>query len=366
MRYALALVAVALVAAGSIWWSRRGEARDKPADAALRVEVKRQDLAIEVVDTGKVQPKERVEIKSKVAGQVARVLVEEGQRVSKGALLLALDPVDFERDVERAAADVAQAKNMLELATLELERKQRGERDHAVAKIEVDFAANNLATRRISVRSAEIGLATAQDRLRSTRIVTPMDGTILELGIKAGEVVTPGVQQTFEGRPLLTIGDLTALIVRSELNQIDVARIRLGQTVKLTFDALPGKSFEARVSKIAPAAVKARGKEIEVFPVEATLLAPDAAVMPGMTADVRFQIEVKQGVFAVPIEAVVEKEGKSFVSRVVRVEGEEKTERVQVELGARNDRQLEVVRGVTEGETLVIDPASSKENEVAL
>jgi RND family efflux transporter MFP subunit len=307
-----------------------------------------------------------VEIKSKVAGQVVEVLVEEGARVKKGQILLKLDPIDYERETARADADVAQAKNALEYSQLTYERKKRGLQERGVAQIDVDLAANDVKAKTIALKSAEIALATSRDRLRYTQIAAPLDGTVIELGIKVGEVVTPGVQQTFEGRPLLTIGDLSTLLVRSELNQIDIAKIALGQDVILGFDALPGKTFHARVTRSAPAAIKPKGKEIEVFPVEATLIDTDPSIKPGMTADVRFQIETKPGVFAVPIEAVVKDAGKSFVTKIVMADGKEKTEKAEITVGTRNDREIEVASGVAEGDKLLIKPASSKENEVEL
>lgn len=361
------ITGVVVIAGGGLYLAKRSQAEPAPTkDAALRVDVKKHDFQIEVVDTGKVQPKERVEIKSKVAGQVIEVLVDEGAKVKKGQLLLRLDPTDFERDTARADADVAQAKNALEYAQLNYERKKRGLSDRGVAQIEVDLAANEVKSKTIALKSAEIALATSRDRLRYTRIDAPLDGTVIELGIKVGEVVTPGVQQTFEGRPLLTIGDLSTLIVRSELNQIDIAKIALGQEAILTFDALPGKTFHAQVTKSAPAAVKPKGKEIEVFPVEAIVSDADLSIKPGMTADVRYQIETKPNVMAVPIEAVVKESGKSFVTKIVLAEGKEKTEKSEIVVGLRNDRELEVASGVAEGDKLLIKPASAKENEVEL
>jgi membrane fusion protein, macrolide-specific efflux system len=103
-----------------------------------------------------------------------------------------------------------------------------------------------------------------------------------------------------------------------------------------------------------------------VFPVEATLVAADPSIKPGMTADVRFQIERKTNVYAVPIEAVIKEAGKSYVTKIVARDGEQKTERAEVQVGARNDRELEIASGITEGEKLLIDPASAKENEVEL
>lgn len=358
--------AVLLVAAPAVYLGTRPQKSAVPLDAALRVDVKRDDLVIEVVDSGKVEPLQKIEIKSKIAGQVAEVLVAEGQAVKKGDLLLRLDPIDSERDVARAAADVAQAKNALDFAELDHARKKRMVADHLVAAYELELATNTREAKKIALVTAELSATAARDRLRSTRIESPIDGTVLELGIKTGEVVTPGVQQTFEGRPLLVIGDLSTLLVRAELNQIDIAKIRLDQAVVLTFDALHGERFDARVTKTAPSAIRPKGKEIDVFPVEATLTTRSPTIRPGMTADLRFRIDVKLAVLAVPIEAVVKEGEKSFVSKIVLAQGKEEIERVAVELGTRNDRQYEVTRGLTEGEHLLIDPASSKAHEVDL
>lgn len=351
---------------GAFFVANRGEAEGPPDDKALRVQVERADLKIEVVETGKVRPEERVEIKSKVAGQATEVLVEEGERVVKGQLLVRLDPTDHQREVARAQADVAQAENSLAFARLDLERKQRALKDRGVARIEVDLAENEVKARSIASKLARIALAVARDRLRYTEIVSPIDGTVLEVGIEAGEVVTPGVQQTFEGRPLMVVGDLSTLVVKSELNQIDIAKIEVGDLAELSFDALPGRRFSARVTKTAPAAVLPKGKTVEVFPVEATLTETSTTIRPGMTADVRFAIDTRRGVLSVPIEAVVRDKGDAFVTKIVSVEGKPRTERVAVRLGARSDRQVEVAEGIVEGDELLIDPASSKANEIAL
>src|SRR5688572_29922950 len=85
----------------------------QPVDDALVAKVTKKDLAIEVIDTGKIEPREKVDIKSKVAGQVLEVLVDEGQVVTKGQVLLRLDPVDYARDAARAEAELAQAQQPL-------------------------------------------------------------------------------------------------------------------------------------------------------------------------------------------------------------------------------------------------------------
>jgi membrane fusion protein, macrolide-specific efflux system len=351
----------------------------KDLDGSLIVPVKKGDLPIEVIETGKVQPREKVEVKSKVAGQVEKVFVEEGAQVKKGQPLLRLDPTDFRRDlarteadVGRAEADVAQAKNALEFAKLSLDRKQKGLEGRGVAQIDVDFATNEVKAKTVSLQTAEVMLSgakvaqgAAQDRLRYTQITAPMDGTVIQRGIEEGEVVTPGVQATFEGKALLTVADLSTLIVKADLNQIDVAKVKLGQKVKLTLDALPGKTYEATITKVAPASSMPKGSAVEVFPVEATLAKADGEIKPGMTADVRVHIETKPNVLYLPIEAVVKEGGKARVTKVTTVEnGKQITDKVEVKTGLRNDRDVEILDGVKEGDKVLIKPASAAENEV--
>lgn len=420
---AMALLVLAGVVAAVVAGVTKGGGDDK-LDDALIAKVMKKDLAVEVIDTGKIEPREKVDIKSKVAGQVLDVLVDEGQVVTKGQLLLRLDPVDYAREVARADAEQAQAQQALAFAEQAHGRKKAGLAERAVSQADVELAHNEVDMRRASVRIADVAVNAARDRLRSCEIRSPMDGTVIVRGIEPGEVVTPGVQATFDGKPLLTVADLSTLIARVELNQIDVARVTLGQGAKLTLDALPDHAFLAVVTKIAPAAVKAEGRDVEVFPVEATLTGPapapslteagspaaradagaageseqhgagadaaaiavtdakvpvtgaatatasapaNAGVKSGMTADVRILVETKPQVLLVPIEAVIKEDGKSFLKKVVIKDGKKtRGDKSAVKTGKSNDREIEVIEGAAEGDEVVIDPASSKENEANL
>ncbi|MEO6954256.1 MAG: biotin/lipoyl-binding protein, partial [Polyangia bacterium] len=91
------LLVVLLVGGGAYWFTRKKGPQAEKIDDSLIITLKRRDLAIEVVETGKVQPREKVEVKSKVAGQVEKVFVDEGERVKKGQPLLRLDPTDYRR-----------------------------------------------------------------------------------------------------------------------------------------------------------------------------------------------------------------------------------------------------------------------------
>ncbi|WP_437327797.1 efflux RND transporter periplasmic adaptor subunit [Sorangium sp. So ce381] len=358
--------ALALAGGGAVVLAKAGSG-PAPIDPALVVTAKRGDLAVEILETGRIEAREQVELKSKVAGQVAQVLADEGARVQKDQLLLVLDPTDYEREVARAEAELARARAAAGFAKRVVAQRTAGVEASVVPAQELDVAKHDLTEKTVAIRLAEVALSAARDQLRYTKIASPLDGTVIQRNIEPGEVVTPGVQSTFNGKALLTVADLSTLVVKVDLNQIDVAKVALGQTATLTLDALPGKTYAARVTKIAPASVKLEGREVDVFPVEAELTQIDGLIKPGMTADVRIRLDSRPGVVSLPIEAVADEGGKQLVTRVVDgPDGKQTTEKVEVALGARNDRDVEIVNGVPEGARVLINPPSAAANETKM
>lgn len=360
-------VPIVLVAGSAAAWAKRGAGKPEPLDAAALVTVRKGALAIEVVETGRVAAREKVELKSKVAGQVTSVLVREGDVVKKGQLLMSLDPIDYDREVARADAEVKRYENDVERARAVFERTRRGVEAGVVGHNEADDARFDLLAKEATVRSAQVTLATARDKVRYTKLYAPLAGTVTHRGIEPGEVVVPGVQSTFEGKPLLSVADLSTLVVNVDLHQIDAAKVALGQSAAITLDALPGASYKGKITKVAPASVKRTGKEVEVFPVEVTLEAADVKVRPGMTADVRIHLDERPAVLAAPVEALVTENGATFVTRVSGEGGPaQRKEKVAVKAGVRNEREIELLEGVGEGDRLLLAPPASSANEAKM
>lgn len=361
------ILALVAIAGGGTLVARGRTTSGAMVDPTLVVTARRGALVIDITETGRVEAREQVELKSKLAGQVAEVLVQEGEAVKQGQLLLRLDPTDAQREVARAEAEVAQAQAAVAFAKLVRDRRDAGVRASVTTAHELDAARHDLTDKEIALRLARVALGGAQDRLRYTKISAPLDGTVIQRNIEAGEVVTPGVQSTFEGKPLLTVADLSTLVVKVDLNQIDVAKVSAGQEATVTVDALPGKTYQGKVTRIAPASVRLQGREVDVFPIEVELSAGDGQIKPGMTADVRIRIEERPGVIALPIEAIQRDKERSFVSLVVdRPGGEQATEPADVKLGARNDREVEIAGGLPEGSRVLINPPSAAANETKL
>ena len=319
-----------------------------------------------MLEIGRIEPERQVELKSKLSGVVKSVGVDAGDRVASGQLLMTLDAVDYQREVARTRAELSRAKSGLGLALSRAARAELGAGQGVVPRAEAESSAFDADEKKWLVASAQVALATANARVRETRLVAPMAGTVVRREVNPGETVVPGIQATLDGKPLLVIADLSRLLVKVDLNQIDVAKLAPGMSVSVRVDALPDKSYSARVTRIAPASVRRPGKDVDVFPVEALIADADERIKPGMTAEVRVHVERKADVVALPIEAVRKASGKSVVTRVLAGASGPKREEIEVTLGARNDREVEVRQGVSVGDRILLEPPSSAREETKI
>lgn len=379
--------------------------------------VARGAMRVVVSETGTVQPLTKVEIKSRVAGQVAKLLVDVGQKVRKGQVLIQLDTTDMERERARAEADREQAAARLAMLKAGSRREdvveaeaQVSQQEAAFARAEADwrrgeaavkagtitpreaesarsdyFAAKaqlaasrarlakiragsrpeEIAEARAQLSRAEVALKAAEDQLSYASIRSPMAGTVIKRGIEVGEMVSPGVSATAQGTSMLTVADLDRLIIASSLNQIDVGKVRKGQKVEVRVDSAPGKVFTGEIRKVAPAAEESKDGQsaIQTFPIETILAGSDAdALKPGMSADLDVLVTNKQGALYLPVEAVVR--GKGLVGSVTLSAAGKgaKPATASVTLGLTTDTQIEILSGLSEGQEVLIKPAPSGDN----
>jgi membrane fusion protein, macrolide-specific efflux system len=363
LRWVIPLVCLILVGAGFVVRGRRGKGAAS-FDKSLVTSVRRGNLDVTVLETGRIEPRAQAQVKSRVGGQVTEVTVEEGEKVRVGQVLLRLEPTDYRRDVARQEAEMEQERLALAYASLQLGRSEKARAVSISPQTELDQARHEAAAARARLQMGKVALDTARDRLRYTSIEAPIAGTVTQRGINPGEVVVPGVTSTFEGKPLLVIADLSTLLVKIDLNQIDVARLRKGQKADITVDALPGKKYTAHVSKVAPAAVAVtRGQGPDVFPVEAELdRGQDLGdIKPGMTADVRIVVATHKDVLILPIEAVVTTKDQNRVTAIEQAGRETRTVQRDVTVGERNDRDVEVKSGLKQGDKVLINPPAPSE-----
>jgi HlyD family secretion protein len=199
--------------------------------------------------------------------------------------------------------------------------------------------------------AAQARLDAAQAAINLGRIMAPFAGTIIEVGVMPGDVVTPGTV-AFE------IVDLSRLLVDVQVSEVDIDRVQLGQPVSLTFDAVPSRTYQGVVSAVGLAGVSVQG--VVNFEVTVEISDADEAVRPGMTAAVNIVVEQIEDVLLVPNRAVRVQDAE----RVVYVLRSGQLTAVPVVLGASSDTDSQVLEGdLHVGDLIVLNPPLELEQQ---
>lgn len=338
----------------------------KKFDEKLIVSPKIGDVSFTVTDTGIVEPLKKVEIKSKIAGQIAFISVEEGKTVKKGQTLIQLDKLQYNYAVDRAQSFYEEKKIYLGFMKKKLHRKRQEYKSNALARHNLDQVEMEYKIAELDLKKARIEWEIAQDNLKHCNITSPIAGVVIFRGVEVGEMVTPGIDATVNGKPLMTIADLSKLIVKSELNQIEMTRIKLNFPAELRFDALPKQKFNGIVHRISPSAIQGQN-QVQLFPIEILITSASAfkVIKPGMTADLEILIKKAQNVLTLPVEAIFQDDkGSSTVKLIVKKNAHKETKEQPVVLGLENDQVVEVKKGLTEKSKVLISPKSASANEL--
>ena len=325
---------------------------DDALDPALIRTVERGDLIDEVSESGVIAPSFDVDIKSKVSGEIASVNVMEGEAVAKGAPLYSIVDTEYARDVQLARVQLEQAKLRWESAKVDRDRKAAAYKARGVSGAEADGAAREADIAGSEVKGALVQLDAAEDRLAYCHIKSPIDGVVIVRNIEPGEVVTAGSTATVNGEPALTIAQMTRLVLEIDLNQVDVAKVSVGQTARLLLDAYPGVEVPGKVMQIAAAGHLDGDRGINVFTVKVDVdpAAATVPIKPGMTAEVRVAVGDWPDRVKMPAETVFEEDGKQYVYVVKDATGTPTKEKTEVVLGKRTDREVEVTSGLAAGD----------------
>ncbi|HKV09333.1 MAG TPA: efflux RND transporter periplasmic adaptor subunit [Thermoanaerobaculia bacterium] len=316
----------AILLAGSLVVARATtKSSPKDIESPFRLgKVQAEDLQVSVREVGVVDPEIKAEVKSVVSGQVTALRVREGDVVRTGQVLAEVAP-----DVNQAQSlsDVKAAVSQADIKLRDTERELAAQKalfeagligsqtlqNYQTAR---DLAADVLASTRaryqiVEDRGIPISGASVSQK---ARVTSPMSGVVITKGVELGETVTSGVSSYNEGTVMFTVADLKSLIIRVNLNEVDIAKVRVGQPVRVTLDAYPQKIFSGKVRFVAPAAKVV--DKIKVFEVEAELDKLDESFRTGMSANVEILGERRAGALSLPLEALQRRDGKTVVYRL--------------------------------------------------
>ena len=285
--------------------------------ARVRVE----DVTSRVRAPGKIEPRTQVKISADIPGKVVRLLIQEGDAVRRGQLMLQIDDTQYRSAHQQARAALATAHARLREAEASLKvveanyaRQRQLYEEKLLSQAEWDQATSAFESARVAsvtareeVSRAEAAQAGAADNLSKTRFVAPFDGIVSALNVEQGEIVITGTMNN-PGTQILVVSDLSRMLVKADVDETDVVDMRLGQKAKITVDALPDTSFPGTVTEIGNTAKRSTMSAVEGqtnFEVKVVFDQRVPAIRPGMTADVEIETATHAQTMAVPIQAVV-------------------------------------------------------------
>jgi HlyD family secretion protein len=413
---AVVLVGAAVVAANLYY------KRDKGVTVTTDV-IKSRDLEAVVSASGKIQPKQIVNISADTPGRVVNLAVNEGDRIKKGQFLLQIDPKSLSTRVDSGTASlqvniltldqlrqgIESARVQLQQAQQNLVRQQDLWKQQLTTKEALDKATNDVKAAESAVQEREKQIKPQESRivqeratlesarydLSKVRIVSPIEGIVTRRNIQEGETAVIGTMNN-AGTVLLTLADMSIIQAEVEVDETNIPNVQLGQRAKITIDAIPDKSFKGHVSEIGnspiQAAAGATGTQATNFKVVVILDEVVPEVRPGFTCTADITTATRKEVVSVPIPAVavrelvydangqVVKEPRDDKRRTVEpvaaaaelkpgqtrkeVEGvfvvrDARAEFIPIKMGVAGDRYFEVLSGLKPGDQVITGPYNS-------
>ena len=364
------------------------------------------DLVATVTASGRIEAKTKVDISADITGRITEIAVKEGDLVKKGQYLLQIDPAQYlsivsrlEGQVASAEAGLAQARTNRDQARRSRDRSVEIQRVNAelIAREAVELAIQAFDVAEANFRSAQAGveqaraaLAEARSNLAKTKLVSPISGRVVRLAVEEGEVAVPGTFSRETGL-LMTVADLSVVLANVQVDETDVVRLHLGDSVAVSIDAFPDTAFVGRITKVSNSAKLSQtgaasggttDRAVD-FEVEVTLDQPPTSIRPDLSATARIVTDTRKKTLAIPIIALTVREHESLPNEVkegagapvgagsTQLTASERKEKERegvfvvkggiatfrpVRVGIAGEEHFEVLEGLQAGDTVVAGP----------
>ena len=259
-------------------------------------------LEVAVSSAGIVEPLSTVEVKSKASGEVLGVSVETGDQVEEGSLMVSIDPRIVRNRLAQSDAELKAAISRREIATTQKKRVESLVANGTLTQSDLEQATLDLANAEAQVVTAEVAVENARIAVDDTDIRAPIGGTIIFKPVEIGQVISSPTQDFAGGTMLLQMADLSAVQIRSLVDETDIGKIRPGMRATVSVAAYPNQPFPGEVVKIEPQAVIEQN--VTMFAVLVSIQNPDGLLMPGMNAEVEVSIARAEDAMTIPVMAL--------------------------------------------------------------
>jgi HlyD family secretion protein len=353
-------------------------------------EIELRDLVEVVTASGNIRALRTVDVSSEVSAKVSELLVDEGEDVLRGQILLRLEPDQYRASVARTEASLAQARagqTQQEANLLQAERDLnrllalRARDTVLVSGLQVDDARTRFDVAVATLTSSQHGVSQwqasvdeAMEQLSKTIFRAPMDGKVTRLNVEEGQTVIIGTMNN-AGSLVLTISDLSVIEVVVQVDETDVPAISIGDSASIRIDAFGDREFTGHVTEIGNSAInppsrQAAGQQAAIdFEVVLTLELNDAVLRPDLSATADIVTESRSKVLGVPIIALTVREEEPDTSAADYSEDDELDDIegvfmvsdgtvtfTAVEIGIAGQEYFEILSGISVGDTVVAGP----------
>ncbi len=348
------LAVIVLIAA---LWAWRTLTAPQPQYQTLIV--RKGDLEQTVLATGKLDALKKVDVGAQVSGQLKTLSVEIGDKVKKDQLLGVIDPEQAENQIKEVEATLQelraqrqQAMAEMQLAKVTLSRQQALAKTQAISRQDLDTAATELTVKQAQIgtidaqiKRNQASLDTAKTNLDFTRIIAPMAGEVTQITTLQGQTVIAAQQAP----NILTLADLSTMLVKAQVSEADIIHLRPGLKAWFTVLGDPLTRYEGVLKDILPTPEKVN--DAIFFYARFEVPNPQSVLRLDMTAQVHIQLSGMKNVLTIPLSALGDPVGDNRYHITIMRNGE--TREREVTIGARNDTQVQIIKGLEEGEEVV-------------
>lgn len=349
-----------VILAGVVWAALKYKghsAGSESSDTANRpstAQVETRNIHFSVNAAGEIGPAEQVSVRPEINGRIETLPVDLGDRVKKGQVLFTLDDKELQNEKASRNTEIERAKLQLDQAQRNYQRANDLYKGNLISLELFENTRTEFELAKNSLERSQRELAILEERLTKTKIVAPFNCTILTRPVSMGQAVS-GSGGFNSGTEVLTIADLSEMIINAHINQADVTRLNVGEEVEVIVEAVAGLKVMGRVERIAPqATIK---NNIKGFAVRILLKNVDERVRPGMTANIKIPVAMADNVLAVPLAAVFTEKNPDTgdPERFAYVSKGDSYERRPIQVGVSDFFFAEVQKGLQSGELVLLE-----------
>lgn len=364
------LIVVALVVIVGAYFMFSGKAKTSKVSFET-TKIERNDISTSVTATGTLEAVTKVEVGTQVSGKVTKIFVDYNSVVKKGQVIAELDKTTLEADLSSKRASMESARSELDYQKKTYARYRQLHQKQLVSQADYDSALDNYNKAQQSYDMTRNDYQKAQTNLSYATIYSPIDGIVLSRAVEVGQTVAA----SFSTPTLFIIAkDLTDMQVVANVDEADIGNVVDGQRVSFTVDAYPDDTFEGTVKQVRQNATTTNN----VVTYEVVISAPNPALKlkPGLTANITIYTQEKKNVMSVPSKALRFTPDQQLVGKDAKINDCNAAHKLwtrdgntftahAVQIGITNGIRTEILSGIKEGETVVLDAIAGATNDLS-